>query len=221
MTERPVVAAVVLAAGLSRRMGPDNKLLVELDGVPMIARVVDALRAAPVDAILVVTGHERGRVEAALRERTSERPGERPGELPATPPVHLVHNPDYARGMGTSLATGIRALPPATDAVLVCLGDMPGVRAAHVEALLAAFDPAAGRAICMPVHQGRRGHPVLFAARFFPAMCAIQGDTGARAMIQAHADLVHAVPVGDSGVLMDVDTADALASLQRGRSGAY
>jgi molybdenum cofactor cytidylyltransferase len=197
---RPAVAAVVLAAGLSRRMDGENKLLAEIDGVPMIARVVDALMDAPVVEIVVVTGHLRAWVEQAL----------------AGQPVRFVHNPAYARGMSTSLRAGIRALLPDTDGALVCLGDMPGVRADHVEALVAAFDPAAGRAICVPVHQGTRGHPVLFGARLFEEMGAIAGDVGARAVIQAHADLVHEVPVGDSGILVDVDTAAALAAVRAG-----
>lgn len=195
---RPAVAAVVLAAGQSRRMGGDNKLLADIGGAPMIARVVDALLDAPVSDIVVVTGHERARVAQALAGR----------------PVRLLHNPDHARGMSTSLCAGIRALAPDVDAALVCLGDMPGVRAGHIEALVAAFAPDAGRAICIPVHAGRRGHPVLFGAAFFDEVCAITGDVGARAVLDAHASAAHAVPVDDRGILVDVDTADALAAVR-------
>ncbi|HWN69495.1 MAG TPA: molybdopterin-binding/glycosyltransferase family 2 protein [Haliangium sp.] len=195
---RPVVTAVVLAAGRSMRMGAQNKLVVDVLGTPMIGRVVDALLASSVERVVVVTGHERERVEAALAGRG----------------VTFVHNPDYAAGMSTSLRAGIRALGPEIDAALVCLGDMPWIAPAHVDALIDAFQPVEGREICVPVYQGKRGNPVLFAARFFDAMSQLEGDMGARALIDAHAEVVFQVPVDQSGVLVDVDTVAALERLR-------
>jgi molybdenum cofactor cytidylyltransferase len=188
------VAAVVLAAGRSARMGA-NKLVEDVAGAPMIARVVDALLGAAVAPIVVVTGHKGGRVRAALAGRA----------------VELVHNPEHARGMGTSLAAGVAALR-GCDGALVCLGDMPWIRAEHVRALMRAFDPGRGRAICVPVYRGRRGHPVLLAARFFAAMAALDGDAGARSIIAAHPELVYRVDMGDDAVLIDIDTAAELAA---------
>ena len=193
-----VVAAVVLAAGRSRRMGEANKLLADIDGAPMVVRVVDALQAAAVAPIIVVTGHDAARVRAALAGR----------------PVSFAHNPDHDQGMGTSLRAGVGALPGHVDAALMCLGDMPRVGPAHIARLVAAFDPGRARAICVPVHQGKRGNPVLFDARFFADMDRLRGDVGARALLEAHGDMVHAVPMDDSGVLLDVDTAEALAALR-------
>lgn len=195
---RPRVTAVVLAAGRSSRMGAQNKLVVDVHGAPMIVRVVDALLAAPVQRVVVVTGHERARVEAALAGRA----------------VSLVHNPDYDAGMSTSLRAGIRAVEPDADAALVCLGDMPWLAPAHVEALIDAFQPVEGREICVPTCQGKRGNPVLFAARLFDEIAQLGGDVGARALLDAHADLVCPVPVEHSGVLVDVDTVAALDRLR-------
>lgn len=192
------VAAVVLAAGRSRRMGEANKLLAEIDGTPMVVRVVAAVRAAAVAPIIVVTGHDDARVRAAL----------------AGWPISVVHNPEYDQGMSTSLRAGVGALPSDIDAALVCLGDMPRVGAAHITRLVAAFEPERGRAICVPVHAGKRGNPVLFGARFFADMDRLRGDTGARALLAAHADMVHGVPMDDGGVLLDVDTAAALAAVR-------
>ncbi len=95
---------------------------------------------------------------------------------------------------------------------------MPRVRPAHIEALLGAFDPDDGRAICVPTWEGRRGNPVLFAARYFPEMCAVTGDVGARAVLERHAASVCAVPMDDQGVTLDVDTPEALAALSAGPS---
>jgi molybdenum cofactor cytidylyltransferase len=206
---RPAVAAVVLAAGRSARMG-QNKLVVDVLGTPMIGRVVDALLASSVERVVVVTGHEQERVQAALAGRD----------------VSFVHNPEYAAGMSTSLRAGMRALGlragepaggPGVDAALVCLGDMPWIAPAHIDALIDAFQPVEGREICVPMYQGKRGNPVLFGARFFEEMTQLAGDVGARALIDAHAEVVFQVPVDHSGVLVDVDT---LAALERLRADA-
>jgi molybdenum cofactor cytidylyltransferase len=109
------------------------------------------------------------------------------------------------------LRAGISALDEDAEAAVVLLGDMPWVQAADVSALVAAFDPAAGREICVAVHEGRRGNPVLWASRFFHELVALEGDVGARALIERHSDVVHEVPAG-AGVLRDVDTPAALSS---------
>ncbi|MDX1432119.1 MAG: molybdopterin-binding/glycosyltransferase family 2 protein [Gammaproteobacteria bacterium] len=196
--QRPRVAALVLAAGQSKRMGARNKLLERVDGVPMVAHAVDAARAAAGGRVYVVTGHEAARIAEALAGRED---------------VHFVHNPRYAEGLSTSLAAGLAALDADVDAALVCLGDMPRVTRAHIEALLAAFDPEEGRAICVPLWAGQRGHPVLWARRFFDDIATIKGDVGARHLLGEYADLVCEVPVADDGVLLDVDSPDALEAL--------
>jgi molybdenum cofactor cytidylyltransferase len=197
-THAPRVAALVLAAGRSTRMGPVNKLLAELGGRPMVARVADAARASRADPVIVVTGHERRRVEAAL----------------AGLDVTLAHNPDYTAGLSTSLHRGLAALPEDTEGVLVCLGDMPRVTAAVLDQLIAAFDPLEGSAICLPTWQGKRGNPVLFARRYFAEMQTIAGDVGAKALIGEYPEAVCEVAMTDDAVLSDVDTPEGLAALE-------
>ena len=195
----PKIAAVVLAAGQSRRMGRDNKLLAVIDGKAMVARVVDAVLGSPVRPVVVVLGHQAEQVRAALSGRD----------------VIFVVNPDYAEGLSTSLRTGVAALPADTDGALVCLGDMPNVKPEHIDRLIAAFNPTEGRAICVPTKDGKRGNPVLWAARFFPEMKTVAGDVGAKHLIGEHADLVREVPIDDPGVLLDIDTPQALAALRQ------
>ncbi len=198
----PRIAAVVLAAGQSRRMGPENKLLAEIDGKPMVAHAVEAALASQAEPVIAVTGHERARVEAAL----------------AGLAVDCVHNPDYAQGLSTSLRRGLAALPAETDGVVVCLGDMPRVEAAAIDRLIAAFNPLEGRAICVPTWDGKRGNPVLFASRFLAEMQEIAGDVGARHLIGEYPELVAEVAMDQTGaghgVLLDVDTPEALAALK-------
>ena len=198
----PKIAAVVLAAGQSRRMGKVNKLLASVDGKPMVAHVIESLQASQARPLAVVTGHDYAAVEAALPPRSREGRG-----------FTLAHNPDYASGLSSSLRRGLAALPEDIDGVLVCLGDMPRVSPAIVNRLIAAFNPLEGRAICVPTWQGKRGNPVLFARRFFPEMQEIAGDTGARALIGEHAEVVCEVPMDDDAVLLDVDTPEALEAL--------
>jgi molybdenum cofactor cytidylyltransferase len=189
------VAALVLAAGRSRRMAPLNKLLVaDQHGVPMVARVVDNVLASHARPVIVVTGYEHERVEASLAGR----------------PVRISHAEDYAAGLSASLKAGIAALPEDVEGVVVCLGDMPLVTPAMIDRLIAAFDPEEGRAIAMPTFRGKQGNPMLWSREFFPEMQQITGDVGARHLAGKHADRVAEVEMADDAVLRDFDTTDAL-----------
>ena len=190
------VAAIVLAAGRSTRMGR-NKLMADLEGTPLLVRAVDAALASRARPVIVVTGHESDKTRAALLGRA----------------VSIVHNPDYEKGLSTSLRRGIGALPAEADAALVCLGDMPKVSAAMLDRLIQAFNPVEGRAICVPTWNGKRGNPVLWGRQFFPEMAALTGDVGAKHLMADHPELVVEVPAEDDGVLADVDTPEALAAL--------
>ena len=197
------VAALVLAAGRSTRMGAINKLLVPLGPRVMVRAVVEQLEASSVRPVVVVTGHEAERVAEAL----------------AGTGARLVHNPAYREGLSGSIRVGLGALPESVEAAVVCLGDMPLVAARHVDKLVAAFDPAEGREICVPVFEGKRGNPVLFARRFFEEMATIRGDVGARHLIGEYEEYVCEVAMDDRAVLIDVDSPQALADLPQALLG--
>ena len=129
-------------------------------------------------------------------------------------PVERVRNPAFAEGLSTSLKRGLAALPPDIDGVVVCLGDMPLVTGRDLDRLIAAFNPLEGRAIIVPTRRGKRGNPVLWARRFFPEMAELAGDVGAKHLIGEHAELVCEVEMDSDGVLVDIDTPDALAALR-------
>ncbi|HEY4472505.1 MAG TPA: molybdopterin-binding/glycosyltransferase family 2 protein [Stellaceae bacterium] len=192
----PRIAALLLAAGQSSRMG-SNKLLAEIDGRPMVARVAQRLLSSRARPIVVVLGNQADRVDAAL------------GKLP----VERVRNPAFAEGLSSSLKAGLAALPEEIDGVIVCLGDMPLVAGRDLDRLIAAFNPLEGRAIIVPVRRGKRGNPVLWAKRFIPEMAELAGDVGAKHLIGEHAELVCEVEMDSDGVLVDIDTPDALAAL--------
>ena len=192
------IAAIVLGAGRSSRMGGPNKLLAEINGKPLIRMVVEQALASRARPVLVVTGHQRERVEAALSGL----------------PVQFVHNPHFADGLGTSLKAGIAALPPDIDGAIVCLGDMPQVDAALIDRLVGAIDPDKGALIAVPVIDGKRGNPVVWSRRFFPDLTTVEGDIGARYLIGRYAEAVAEVPVDGTAALTDVDTPEALQAVK-------
>ncbi len=192
------VAALVLAAGRSTRMGAVNKMLAEIGGKPLVRIAAEQAAASNAQPVIVVTGHEREKVEAALKDL----------------PVRFAHNPDYAEGLGTSLKAGIAAVPEEADATIVCLGDMPQVDATLINRLIAAFDPERGALVVVPSIDGRRGNPVVWSRRFFHDLMAIQGDVGARHLIGNYAEVVVEVPVAGEAALTDVDTPELLLAVK-------
>jgi molybdenum cofactor cytidylyltransferase len=188
------VAAIVLAAGRSTRMGGANKLLEKISGKALVRIAAEQALASRASPVVVVTGHERARVEAAL----------------AGLDVRLVHNPDYAQGLSTSVKAGLAALPPDVEAAIVCLGDMPQVTSVLIDRVIAAFDPEQGALVVLPTFDGKRGNPVLWSRRFFPELMALEGDVGARHLIGSYPEVVTEVPVEDSAAMVDIDTPDAL-----------
>jgi len=198
------IAAVVLAAGRSTRMGGPNKLLAEIGGRPLVRIAVEQALASRAKPVIVVTGHERERVESALKGL----------------PVQFVHNPDFAVGLGGSVRTGIAAVPAVADGAIVCLGDMPQVDAALIDRLIAGFAPEQGALAVVPTIDGQRGNPVLWSRRFFPDLMAIEGDVGARNLINRYGEAVVEVPVTGKGALVDVDTPEALRGVKAEIEGA-
>jgi molybdenum cofactor cytidylyltransferase len=185
-------------------MGPTNKLLADLDGERVVARTVDAALASRAANVVVVTGHQAARVRAALVGRD----------------VEFAHNRYYARGLSSSLRRGLKALDAATSGALICLGDMPWVSTADLDALIAAF-VRVDRPICVPVRGRRRGNPVLWPARHFAELRALQGDRGGRNLLRRYAREVVRVPMPGAGVVRDIDVpSDLLTSRSSPRQRA-
>jgi molybdenum cofactor cytidylyltransferase len=192
------LAAIVLAAGRSTRMSGPNKLLAEINGRPLVRIAAEGALASQARPVIVVTGHQRERVEAALKGLD----------------VTLAHNPDFAQGLSTSVKVGIAAAPLDVDGVIVCLGDMPQVDAPLIDRLLGAFDPEKGALVVVPTIDGKRGNPVVWSRRFFPELVALAGDTGARHVIANYPEAVTEVPLSGNAALVDVDTPDALQAVK-------
>lgn len=184
------LAGVILAAGLSSRMGAFKPLL-EIDGVSMVRRVVQLMRGAGANPVVVVAGHRRWKLEEHLRDAG----------------VELIHNPDYASTQQfDSLRLALARLEERCDRLLVSPADIPLVKPETVAALL--HTPGE---FVRPVFRGRGGHPVLLSAALIPALLCYDGPDGLRGAIRRSGCAVRNVEVEDGGVLMDNDTPEDFA----------
>jgi molybdenum cofactor cytidylyltransferase len=192
----PRIAALVLAAGLSSRMG-SNKLLQEWRGKPLLRWVVEAALASDAQPVIVVTGNEASKIQTALQGLD----------------VIFAHNRDFGDGLSTSLKAGLASVPASADGIAVLLGDMPQIGANLINRMVSAFSPADSRSICIATHEHRRGNPVLWARSFFPEIATLTGDEGAKRILRENEDLVCEIEA-DAGVLRDIDTPEALEALR-------
>ncbi len=191
------VAAVILAAGRSTRMGA-NKLIVDIGGKPLIRRTAEAVLASRARPILVVTGHEPGKLAESLAGLDLVR----------------IRNPRHAEGLSTSLIAGIAALPEEAGGVLICLGDMALIEAATLDAMIDNFEKEPRLGAIVPAYGGEWGNPVLLSRQLFPLVATLAGDTGARKLLQGRGD-VRVLAVEDPAILIDADTPEALAEMRR------
>lgn len=191
------LGAILLAAGASRRFGEANKLLADLGGKPLLCHVADAILKSGAADIVVVTGHDREAVEAAL----------------ARLPLRFVHNEDWSTGMGRSIARGVRALRPDTHAAFVVPGDMPNLTAAFLAALAGRYRDAAGEPIVVPTTaEGEQRNPVLWPRRFFDRLGALDGPKGGKDLLERARAETTRVPVSEASVFADIDTPSDLPS---------
>ena len=193
------VSAVVLAAGLSSRMGGPHKLLLDVAGEPMLRRVVRSVLAIDPAEVVVVTGFNAEAVVAALDGL----------------PVRFVHNADFAEGQPGSVAAGVRALTEFCHAVMIVLGDQPLLTPAALGRLVEAYRTAPdGRTILVPTSGGARGNPVLFAASHIPEIQAGKMKLGCRRLIETYPDQVALIEMADDAFTQDCDTPADYALMQ-------
>ena len=193
MIKAPKVAGVVLAAGQSSRMGNDNKLMMGWKGQPMVAVVTSSALKSHLDTVFVVTGHEADHINTVI---------------PAT--AKALHNPNYRTGMASSLKAGLEECG-SFDGVLILLGDMPLVKPEHIDSMLKVFSSGGIGSIVLAANGNQPGNPVLFSSVYFDEFNQIEGDAGAKSIVQSHKDQIRLVDIGEAA-LWDFDTPEAFES---------
>jgi molybdenum cofactor cytidylyltransferase len=189
-------SAVLLAAGSSQRFGAGNKLLVDVNGRPLIFWAAARLMRSRAREVVVVTGPDRSAIEQALHDFE----------------VRFVHNPDHQAGMGRSIAVGVGSLDLETQGALICPGDMPEVSTELVDKLITAFEQNGAEGIIYPVlPDGSQRNPVLWPRRFFTRLAALDGPAGGKPLLAELASETVAVPVPEGADFIDIDTAEDLS----------
>jgi molybdenum cofactor cytidylyltransferase len=189
------VSAIVLAAGMSRRMGAPKQLL-RIGGETILGRTLRNVRASAVGEIVLVLGHAATDVEKEI----------------STEGVKIVYNREYQQGMGTSLRTGLAALGAETNAALVVLADQPFVSPETLNKLIACREQSRPQ-IIIPMYKGFRGNPVLLDRVVFPELSALSGDVGCRAIFGSHTENIRKLEVDDVGILLDIDSQEEYRKL--------
>lgn len=193
------VAALILAAGRSTRMGVQNKLLLTQNDESLVRHAAKMAVLSQLKPVVVVLGHEADAVRAALEGL----------------PIEFTVNPDFAQGLSTSLKAGVKALPPNIDGAAVILADMPELDAALLDRLYAAFEAEPKALAAVPVHEGQWGNPCIIAAALFAEIETLAGDQGARKILEKHRDMVVEMPVSSRAATFDIDTPDDWARFSK------
>ena len=192
MTVGKDIHAVLLAAGRSERMGRNNKLLLNVDGIPLVRKSAINILNSNVTSITVVTGFDENKIVNALSGLN----------------VNFVKNINFREGLSSSLKAGLANITPTPFAVIICLADMPKIQPEHINQLIENFDPLKGWEICIPTNNGKRGNPVLIGSRFFPYIFETSGDFGGKQVMKQHSDKIVEVEIGTSDIHFDIDTQD-------------
>lgn len=194
----PVINGLLLAAGLSRRAGEQNKLFYHYQGEPLLQHAAKALLQSGVKDIVAISGHQHERIYSHFKDSR----------------IQCQHNPAYATGMASSLATGVSRLSR-SDALVVCLADMPHVSSEVIDTLINAFRNNTRQSLFVPTYNGRRGNPVLISKIHFDTLLTLSGDAGARFLLHEYPEQVCEVEVDYPGILQDYDTPSELQQLKQ------
>ena len=190
------ISAIILAAGLSSRMGDKQKLVLPYQGKPLLGHMLTALDEADlVGRVVAVTGHESEAIGAVCLSYSAE----------------VAHNEHFKDGLASSIKVGVQACEAGSDGILICHGDMPLINKDHIQALCATFQINSDK-IIVPSFEGRQGNPVLWPKSYFSRLKSLKGDKGAKAILQENQDAIIRINIDDKAIVFDVDDPATFAS---------
>ena len=195
-----MISAVILAAGESRRMGKQNKLLLPVGGESLLFKLIKSVCASDVGQVLVVIGYEADKIRLELKDL----------------PLSFVYNPNFSEGMTTSIKSGVKEVSPDCDGLLICLADMPFIKTSDINKLIRAYvlnRIKEKRLIVVPVFKGQRGNPVLFSSEFRNDILQHKKESGCRGIIMNYPESVKEIEMDNDNMLLDVDTLEDYQSV--------
>ena len=190
MSEINMVSAILLAAGQSKRMDGENKLTKELRGIPLIKHSVKNILASSIDELIVILGYQKEIIEKIIDK--NER-------------IKFAFNGNFENGMASSIKTGLNNLSEKTEAFFICLGDMPMVNSDVYNQLIQSKN---NKEIIVPTYKGQQGNPILFSKSIKEKIMTIQGDVGAKKILELNKNKILNVEVGNLGIRKGFNTKD-------------
>jgi len=184
------ITAIILAAGTSSRFGDKNKLLKPFMDSSIFGHVVKTMTNLPIAEVILVTGYEHEKIAEAIKHSN----------------VHIIHNSEFQTGIASSIKCGVSAASQKTEGYMICLGDMPFITMDYIKNLLDIFINSKTPSIIVPTFQYRKGNPVIFSKNFIDDLLKIEGDKGAREVIDNHPDSIIEVQIHKETYFFDVDT---------------
>jgi len=184
------VSAIILSAGTSSRFGDKNKLLKPFMDSSILEHVVKTITTLPILEVILVTGYEQDKIAEAVKDYN----------------VQIINNTEYQTGIASTIKCGISAASQKTEGYMICLGDMPYITMEYIKNLLDTFINSNTPSIIVPTFEGRRGNPVLFSKIFIDELSRMEGDKGARVVIDNHPDSIIEVQIPKETYFFDVDT---------------
>ena len=188
-----MIAAVILAAGESKRMGKQNKLLLPLNGEALLVKFVKSVCGSDVCQVLVVIGHQAEKIKRELNDL----------------PLNFVYNPNFRKGITNSIKCGVKNVSPECDGLLICLADMPFIKTSEINKLIHAFTKnriEGKKLIVVPSFQGQYGNPVLFSSEFRNDILDHKKKSGCKDVIKNNFEFVKGIEMDAKNIFVDVDT---------------
>ena len=183
-----MISAILLAAGQSKRMGEENKLVKKIQDIPLIKHSVKNILLSSVNKLIIVVGHQKEVIQEIIDESNK---------------IKFIYNEDFASGMASSIKIGIKHLPENTEFFFICLGDMPMINAKIYNQLIKSKDK---KEIIVPNYKNQQGNPVLFNKSMKDKIMSIKGDMGAKKLIESNQYKVLNVSINDENIIRNYNT---------------
>jgi len=189
-----MISAILLAAGQSKRMGKENKLIKTINQIPIIKHAIENIMSSSIDELIIVVGYQKEKIEKLIDKNKK---------------IKIVFNENFENGMSSSIKKGLNHLSIKTEKFFICLGDMPHVNQKIYDQLIGV---KSNKEIIVPTYKGKQGNPVLFSISFKNIIMGIKGDMGAKKILEINKNKIFMLEINDQSIVQDFNTKDSFTS---------